>query len=96
MSTVIMKRAEFIFVLLIIFLLFNATASSDDNILDNPLGFKFGMSSKDAKKLINNSGNTILKNEKDSKGIRTILFDGIIVDYPGIDEAEKKSRFHVG
>jgi len=92
MSSTILNKTVCIFVFLLGFFILNTTVYSDDNIVDNPLGFKFGMSSKDAKKLISNSGNEIIKNEVDSKEIRTIIFNGLIVEYPGIDETDKKTK----
>ena len=47
-----------------------------------PLGFQFGISNKDAKKVIDANGKRIVENKVDSKKIRTILMQGVIVDLP--------------
>ena len=87
-----LRTPAYIFFLLLVFLISNAAVYSNDDYMDDSLGFKFGMSSKNAKELIISNGNKILKNEVDSKDVRTILFDGIIVEYPSINEADKKTR----
>ena len=92
MNVNILGKPAYILLLFLSLLILNAPVYSDDGNVENPLGFKFGMSSKSAKKLIGNNGNQIIKNEVDSKKIRTILFDGIIVEYPDLDEADKKTR----
>ncbi|MGI9535211.1 MAG: hypothetical protein ACR2NW_09700, partial [Thermodesulfobacteriota bacterium] len=78
--------------LLLSFLIINPSVYSEEININKPFGFNFGMSSKNAKKLINSNNKEILKNEVDSKDIRTILFDGIIVEYPSIIETDKKTR----
>lgn len=54
-----------------------------------PLGFEFGISDKDAKKIIDSNGKRIIENKVDSKKIRTIEMQGTIVEVPlgltGID-----------
>ena len=92
MNIFVMKTSGIIITFLFSFLILNAPALSDDNFVNNPFGFKFGMSSKDAKNLIKNNGNDIIKNEVDSKDIRTILFDGLLVEYPGIDNTDRKTE----
>ena len=87
-----LRMYSYILLLFSSLIILSTPVYSDDNNVNNPLGFKFGMSSKSAKKLIGNNGNQILKNEVDSKKIRTILFDGIIVEYPGINDTDKKTR----
>ncbi len=47
-----------------------------------PLGFQFGISNKDAKKVINAKGKRIIEDKVDSKKIRTIIMQGVIVDLP--------------
>ena len=62
-----------------------------------PLGFEFGISNGDAKKQIKNSGYKIIKNEKDSKKVRTIIFDGAVVDVTdekGMDQQTRLEFFN--
>jgi hypothetical protein len=62
-----------------------------------PLGFKFGMSNGDAKKQIKSNGYNIIKNEKDSKKVRTIIFEGAVVevtDEKGIDQKTRLEFFN--
>ena len=92
MNDSVLRKPAYILLLLLSLLILNAPVYSDDSNINNPLGFKFGMSSKRAKKLIGDNGNQIIKNEVDSKKIRTVLFDGVIVEYPYLDEADKKTR----
>lgn len=92
MNTVGLKTPGILITLFLSCLIFGSQVLSDNNFVNNPFGFNFGMSSKDAKKLIKNNGNSILKNEIDSKDIRTILFEGVIVDYPGIENTDKKTE----
>ncbi len=47
-----------------------------------PLGFQFGISKKDAIKVIDSHGKRVIENKVDSKKIRTILMQGAIVDLP--------------
>ncbi len=47
-----------------------------------PLGFQFGISKKDAKKLIDSKGKRIVEDKVDSKKIRMIVMQGVIVDIP--------------
>jgi len=63
-----------------------------DSLNHSPLGFKFGMSDSDAKKQIKSNGHSIIKNEVDSKDVRTILFDGVVVDVTNIDGIEQNTR----
>jgi len=65
------------------------TADSDKPA---PLGFEFGISNGDAKKQIKNNGYNIIKNEKDSKKVRTIIFDGAVVDVTDEKGIDKKTR----
>lgn len=57
-----------------------------------PLGFKFGISNGHAKKQIKNSGYKIIKNEMDSKEVRTIIFDGAVVELSDVSVFDKKTR----
>lgn len=61
-----------------------ALAETDDNAqVDlSPLGFEFGISKKDAKKVIESKGKRIIEDKVDSKKIRVIVMQGVIVDLP--------------
>jgi hypothetical protein len=48
----------------------------------SPLGFHFGINKKEAIRLIDSNGKRIVENEVDSKKIRTILMQGVIVSLP--------------
>jgi len=48
----------------------------------SPLGFQFGISNKDAKKVIDTNGKRIIEDKVDSKKIRMIVMQGVIVDLP--------------
>jgi len=47
-----------------------------------PLGFTFGISDDDAEDIIESNGKRIMDNKVDSKKIRTIVMQGIIVTLP--------------
>lgn len=47
-----------------------------------PLGFTFGISYKDAKKIIETNGKRIIENSMDSKKIRYILIQGTVTKLP--------------
>lgn len=47
-----------------------------------PLGFNFGISDDDAEDIIESSGKRIMDNKVDSKEIRTIVMQGMIVTLP--------------
>ena len=79
-------------ILLFVILVISAGFISADSYKLAPLGFEFGMSDGDAKKQIKNSGYEIIKNEKDSKKVRTILFDGTVVDVTEEKGIEQKTR----
>ena len=70
---------------LALFFIFSLTSNSvfgEDQVNHSPLGFEFGMSKKDALKLIKAKRLQILDNSVDSKKIRTILIEGAIVQLP--------------
>jgi hypothetical protein len=48
----------------------------------SPLGFQFGINKKEAIKVIDSNGKRIVENQVDSKDIRTIIMQGIIVTLP--------------
>lgn len=70
----------------------NTVSVFADSFNPSPLGFKFGMSDGDAKKQIKSNGHSIIKNEMDSKDVRTILFDGVVVNVTDIDGIEQNTR----
>jgi hypothetical protein len=76
----------------LITLTFNTVSLFADSFNLSPLGFKFGMSDGNAKKQIKSNGHSIIKNEMDSKDVRTILFDGVVVDVTDIDGIEQNTR----
>jgi hypothetical protein len=48
----------------------------------SPLGFSFGINKKEAIKIIDSNGKRIVENKVDSKEIRTIIMQGVIVNLP--------------
>jgi len=48
----------------------------------SPLGFQFGINKKEATRIIDSNGKRIVENKVDSKKIRTILMQGVIVNLP--------------
>jgi len=54
----------------------------------SPLGFKFGIDKKEAKKVIDSKGKRIVLDEEDSKEMVVIVMQGVIVNLP-IDVAGK-------
>lgn len=48
----------------------------------SPLGFGFGISDKDATRIIDSKGKRIIESDVDSKKIKTIIIQGMIVDLP--------------
>ena len=48
----------------------------------SPLGFKFGIDKKEAKKVIDSKGKRIVMDEEDSKEMRVIIMQGVIVNLP--------------
>ncbi len=82
------KIANIVFML---FISFTAIAVAD-NSGTAPLGFEFGMSEGDAKKQIKNHGREIVKNEKDSKEVRTIIFEGTVVELTREKDVDQKTR----
>jgi len=48
----------------------------------SPLGFKFGINKKEARKVIDSNGKRIVEDQKDSKDMRVILMQGVIVSLP--------------
>ncbi len=54
----------------------------------SPLGFQFGINNKEAKKIIDSNGKRIVRENKDSKDMRVIVMQGVIVNLP-VDVAGK-------
>lgn len=81
-----------LFLLLPSFLILNSSAYSDNGGLSPLLELEFGMSGKNAKKLIVGNNREILKDEVDSKEIRTISFNGAINEYPYISDINKAAQ----
>ncbi|MCK5709756.1 MAG: hypothetical protein KAI07_04390, partial [Deltaproteobacteria bacterium] len=48
----------------------------------SPLGFQFGINKKEAMKVIDSNGKRIVENQVDSKDVRTIIMQGVIVTLP--------------
>jgi len=70
--------------ILIVLSLFIAArhAAAQQNADLAPLGFSFGISDDDAEDLIETNGKRIMENSVDSKKIRTIVMQGMIVTLP--------------
>jgi hypothetical protein len=60
---------------------FNGMAYSQEGDL-SPLGFKFGIDKKEAKKVIDSKGKRIVMDEEDSKEMIVIVMQGVIVNLP--------------
>lgn len=83
-----MKFAKFSF-LLMIFTIISVSGIAYSQQADlSPLGFKFGIDKKDAQKVIDSKGKRIVLDEEDSKEMRVIVMQGVIVNLP-IDVAGK-------
>ncbi len=91
-----MKNYKVLFLLLISFLVSSPKAYSDQiEAEDNgsPLGFDFGISKKEAIRKIESEGKTILENDVDSKEIRTIIVEGVLIDLPiDVDDSNIQTR----
>ena len=87
-----MNKFSMIFCFLFVALAIAVSGAHAESTVHAPLGFKFGMSNGDAKKQIKNNGFSIIKNEKDSKDVRTIVFDGAVVDLTGVSGLDQKTR----
>lgn len=71
------------FLLSLVYILFTTPAYlKADEGRDSPLGFRFGISRKEALKIIESHGNEIVKKTVDSKKIRTIVIKGAIIELP--------------
>ena len=80
-----------IFVIVLLVFSYIPAASAQNTSEITFFGFNFGTSDKDAKNIIKSKGKTIVKNDVDSKEIRTILFDGTIEDLY-LDKPNKQTR----
>ncbi|NIP29146.1 MAG: hypothetical protein GTO02_01210 [Candidatus Dadabacteria bacterium] len=63
-----------------------------ETVINGPHGFGFGISKKDALEIIETNSKSILENEKDSKDIRRIIFDGSIVSLPINNSNHQETR----
>ena len=70
------------YALLILSLFFIPLVSSAQQSDLSPLGFKFGINKKEAKKIIDSNGKRIVEDKKDSKDMRVILMQGVTVSLP--------------
>ena len=73
-------RKSFLFFLFIIIGLPIYSMAENSDI--SPLGFQFGINKKEAMKVIDSNGKRIVENQVDSKDIRTIIMQGVIVTLP--------------
>lgn len=77
-----MNHLKLLSAFLIIFGVLTAARSEAQQSDLSPLGFTFGISNKDAMKIIDSNGKRLIDNKVDSKKIRTILMQGVIVELP--------------
>ncbi|MCK5390891.1 MAG: hypothetical protein KAJ31_00530 [Deltaproteobacteria bacterium] len=73
-------RKSFLFFLFIVIGLPIYSMAENSDI--SPLGFQFGINKKEAMKVIDSNGKRIVENQVDSKDIRTIIMQGVIVTLP--------------
>ena len=77
-----LKKFIIIIIPILIIPLSTSFAEGEGTNHSAPLGFDFGISKKEAIKIIKNNGKEITENSEDSKKIRTIIFADTIVDLP--------------
>ncbi len=87
-----MKNITKLIYLFFVVMTVTASTAAADSLNTSRLGFKFGMSNGDAKKQIKNNGHKIVKNEMDSKEVRTIIFEGAVVEFTDVKGADQKTR----
>jgi len=75
----ILRKSFLFFLFMVIGLPLYSMAENSDL---SPLGFQFGINKKEAIKVIDSNGKRIVENQVDSKKIRTILMQGVIVSLP--------------
>jgi len=75
----IIRKSCLFFILMVLCLPIYSMAQKSDL---SPLGFQFGIKKKEAIKIIDSNGKRIVENNVDSKDIRTILMQGVIVNLP--------------
>lgn len=75
----IMNKAYYVLTILVLVAGSYAFAQHGDL---SPLGFQFGISDDDAEDAIEASGKRIMEDNVDSKDIRTIIIQGMMVDMP--------------
>lgn len=73
------KLSVFTLIALGLCISWNSQAQNSDL---SPLGFKFGIDKKEAKNIIDSRGKRIVRENKDSKDMRVILMQGVIVELP--------------
>ena len=75
-------RNLFLFLILILFATPAYLKEFDGRDNSSPLGFKFGISKKQAEEIIKSEGKKIVEKTVDSKEIKTIIIEGAIVKLP--------------
>lgn len=80
MNIVTNSRLLILIVLSLFITVHHAAAQQNADLA--PLGFTFGISDDDAEDLIETNGKRIMENSVDSKKIRTIIMQGMIVTLP--------------
>ncbi len=74
-----LKLSAFLIIMMTLCMPWNSFAQQSDL---SPLGFKFGINKKEAKNIIDSRGKRIVRENKDSKDMRVILMQGVIVELP--------------
>ena len=77
-----MRNLKTTILFVVLFVLCTTIVSYSQQGNMSPLGFKFGINKKQAMKVIDSKGKRIYMDEEDSKEMRIILFQGVIVDTP--------------
>jgi hypothetical protein len=75
----ILRKSFLFFIFMVLCLPIYSMAQKSDV---SPLGFSFGINKKEAIKIIDSNGKRIVENKVDSKEIRTIIMQGVIVNLP--------------
>ena len=74
-----LKTSVFLLIAVTLSLTWSSYAQDSDL---SPLGFKFGINKKEAKNIIDSRGKRIVRENMDSKDMRVILMQGVIVELP--------------
>ncbi len=80
-----------------LFIFFVSGVSADTQT--SVFGFRLGMSVKDAKRIVKRAKREILMDEKDNKGIRTVMFEGMVVEdlpFPSVGKSQSELEFFKG